>query len=57
MSHKLNVAAFLTRLDETRRFCRRLISRKGWGLSRPNLNLDGANLGGTRRLRRLEVEL
>jgi hypothetical protein len=25
-------------------------------LSRPNLNLDGANLGGSRGLRRLEVE-
>ena len=36
---------------------RRLISRKGCGLSRPNLNLDHANFGGARGLRRLEVKL
>jgi len=36
---------------------RRLISRKGWGLSRPNLNLDGANPGRTRCLGWFEVKL
>src|ERR1700683_5203480 len=35
---------------------RRLISRKGCGLSRPNLNLNGANLWRPRGLRRFEVE-
>lgn len=35
---------------------RRLISRKGRGLSRPNLNLDGANLRWAGCLRWLEVE-
>ncbi len=35
---------------------RRLISRKGCGLSRPNLNLDRTNLWGTCGLRRLEME-
>ena len=33
-----------------------LISRKGWGLSRPNLNLDRADSWRTRGLRRLEVK-
>jgi hypothetical protein len=33
-----------------------LTSRKGCGLSRPNLNLDRANLWGTRGARRLEVQ-
>jgi len=36
---------------------RRLISRKGCGLSRANFNLDRADLWGTRSLRRLEVKL
>lgn len=36
---------------------RRLISRKGCGLSRPNLNLDSANLGWPSRLWCFEVEL
>ena len=35
---------------------RRLISRKGNGLSRPNLNLDQADLWWARCLRRLEVK-
>jgi hypothetical protein len=34
----------------------RLTSRKGCGLSRPNLNLDRANLRCARGLRRLEVK-
>jgi len=34
-----------------------LTSRKGCGLSRPNLNLDHANLGRARGLRWLEVQL
>lgn len=57
MSQKLNVATFLTRFDEPGRFQQALDLTEGWGLSRPNLNLDGANPGGTRGLRRLEVEL
>src|ERR1035437_3715668 len=36
---------------------RRLTSRKGCGLSRPNLNLDHANDGWTRGLRWFEVQL
>jgi hypothetical protein len=36
---------------------RRLISRKGCGLRRPNLDLDRANLWETGGLRRLEVKL
>ena len=36
---------------------RRLISRKGSGLSRPNLNLNRAKLRGTRSSGRLEVKL
>ena len=34
-----------------------LPSRKDWGLSRPNLNLDQANLRWARGVRRFEVEL
>ena len=34
----------------------RLISRKGWGLSRPNLNLDYPDLGRPGCLRRFEVQ-
>ena len=36
---------------------RRLISRKGSGLSRPNLNLNRSKLRGTRGSRRLEMKL
>src|ERR1035441_5883917 len=35
---------------------RRLISRKDWGLSRPNLDLDHANSRRPRCLRRFEVQ-
>src|SRR3990172_1396105 len=35
---------------------RRFTSRKGWWLSRPNLNLDHANLGRAGSLWRLEVQ-
>src|SRR5208283_1891153 len=35
---------------------RRLISRKDWGLSRPNLDLDHADIGRTCCLRRLKVQ-
>src|ERR1035437_788968 len=35
---------------------RRLTSRKGWGLSRPNLDLDQADLRRPRCLRRFEVQ-
>jgi len=35
----------------------RLISRNGWGLTRPNLNLDGTKPRGTCRLRWFEVKL
>jgi len=34
-----------------------LISRKGWGLGRPNLNLDRPQFGRARSLRRFEVKL
>src|SRR5450432_210719 len=35
---------------------RRLTSRKGWGLSRPNLDLDHTDLRRPCRLRRFEVQ-
>ena len=47
----------LAGFDESTASSRRLTSRKGCGLSRPNLNLDRANLWGSRGLRRLEVQL
>jgi len=46
------VTAFLTGFDEAR--C--LKSRKGCGLSRPNLNLDRADLRKTRGQRLLKVK-
>jgi len=33
-----------------------VLSRKGWGLSRPNLNLDRPHFGRARVLRRFEVK-
>ena len=55
-ANKFDVAAPLTRFEETSRSSRRLISRKGSGLSRPNLDLDGAYSRRPRRPRGLEVQ-
>ncbi len=55
-SRKLDVAALLPDFDEAAASSRRLTSRKGWGLSRPNLGLDHADLGWTGCLGRFEVQ-
>src|SRR5258708_558195 len=55
--HKLDVTAFWLVSTNPAASSRRLTSRKGCGLSRPNLNLDHANLWRTGGLRRLEVQL
>jgi hypothetical protein len=56
-SNELDVTTLLAHFDEARPLKRRLISRNGCGLSRPNLDLDCAHLWGTRRVRRLKVQL
>lgn len=55
-THELDVAAFLGRFDKPALSRRRLISRKGSGLSRAKLDLDRAHSGRPGGLRRFKVK-
>jgi len=56
MPDELDMAPFLACFDETAASSRRLISLKGSGLSRANLDLDRPDLRHSRSVRGLEVE-
>ena len=56
MLHELDVAAFLAGFYESGRFKTALDLRKGWGLSRPNRDLNHADLRRPCCLQRLEVQ-
>jgi len=55
-SDELNVTTLLAGLHEPTASSRRLTSRKGCGLSRPNLHLDHSDFGWTCRAGWLEVQ-
>ena len=57
LADKLNWLPFWLDSTKPTDSSRRLISRNGCGLSRPNLNLDGANVGWAHRVRGLEMKL
>jgi hypothetical protein len=56
LSNKLHVAALLTSLEEAAGFKSALDLAEGSGLSRPNLNLNGTNLGGPSGSWRLKMK-